>query len=214
VVGADIEGLDGRPLEAVRLATLCADLNRAFAGGVLVPFELDAGRLVGVLDPGVDALRAVLVASVGGGPVRVRWGIAQGALEAGGGDLADRARTPIAAADEAIGVGRARRDHLIVRTAVEGADRLLDGIAPLLVDLLDDLSDRQRIVARLILLDGLRQADVADELEVSRATVSVMVGRGRIRAVDRLGGAIRAVMAAAEAVESEGVAGAAEGGRP
>jgi DNA-binding CsgD family transcriptional regulator len=209
VVGADVEELDGRPVAAARLASLRSSLDAAFPGGLLAPFELGSGRIVGLLAPGIDPLRPVLVGSVGDGAVRLRWGIAQGALASGRGGIARRARALTAGADDAIDLGRARRDHLVVRTGVEGADRLLDGIAPLLVELLDDLTDRQRTVARLILLDGLRQSDVADALGVSRATVSVMVGRGRIRSVERLAGAIRAVMSAAADASAAVMAGEA-----
>jgi DNA-binding CsgD family transcriptional regulator len=202
VVGTDIEGLDGQPVAATRLASLRSGLDAAFPSGLLAPFGLEAGRIVGLLAPGTDPLRPVLVGSVGDGAARVRWGIAQGPLASVRGGIARRARALASGADEAIDLGRARRDRLVVRTGVEGADRLLDGIAPLLVELLDDLTERQRTVARLILLDGLRQSDVADALGVSRATVSVMVGRGRIRSVERLAGAIRAVMSAAAEPEA------------
>lgn len=179
VVGTDVVELDGRPVSAATITSLRSRLDDAFPGSLLAPFALDAGRIVGLLDPLADPLRPVLVGGVGDGAVRVRWAIAQGELASGRGGIARRASALMAVADEAIDVARTRRDHLVVRTGIEGADRLLDGIAPLLVELLDDLTDRQRTVARLILLDRLRQSDVADALGVSRATVSVMVGRGQ-----------------------------------
>ena len=72
-------------------------------------------------------------------------------------------------------------------TGAEPADTLLADLAPVLAELLRGLSTRQRTVARLALLDGLRQAEVAERLDVSRATVSVTYGRAR-RAVDRAAG--------------------------
>ena len=44
-----------------------------------------------------------------------------------------------------------------------------------------ELTDRQREVARLLLVDGLRRAEAAERLGVSRATVSVIAARGRVR---------------------------------
>ena len=42
---------------------------------------------------------------------------------------------------------------------------LLDDIAPALADLLGDLTDRQQVVARLVLVDGLRRSEAAARLE-------------------------------------------------
>jgi hypothetical protein len=52
-------------------------------------------------------------------------------------------------------------------------------------------------MARLLLVDGLRLAEVAERLEVSRATVSVVAGRGRVREIGRLARALRALLAGA-----------------
>ena len=70
-------------------------------------------------------------------------------------------------------------------------DELLGELAPLLADLLADLTDRQRSLARLMLVDGLRQSEVAERLGVSRATISVMAERARIRRIDGLLGVLR-----------------------
>ena len=78
------------------------------------------------------------------------------------------------------------RDGLAMRSGDDRADGLLADLAPLLAELLDDLTARQREVARLALVEHLRQADVAERLDVSRASVSVTWGRGRIRSIDRL----------------------------
>jgi DNA-directed RNA polymerase specialized sigma24 family protein len=59
--------------------------------------------------------------------------------------------------------------------------------------LLEDLSERQRELGRLLLLDGLRRAEAADRLGVSRATVSVLADRGRIREIDRLARALATI---------------------
>lgn len=57
-----------------------------------------------------------------------------------------------------------------------------------------DLTQRQRQVARLILVDGRRQAQVAAELGVARATISVMTARGHLRSIARLVAAIRLIL--------------------
>ena len=112
-----------------------------------------------------------------------------------------------------LAAARASRDQLIVRTGDAGADGLLDAIAPLLADLLGELTDRQREVARILLLEGGRQADAADALRVSRATVSVMAARGRVRAIERLAAAVRVLIRAAAraAEESAAAAGSSSG---
>jgi predicted DNA-binding protein (UPF0251 family) len=48
-------------------------------------------------------------------------------------------------------------------------------------------------VARLALLDGLRQSEVAERLGVRRATISVSFGRARIQSLAGLVAAIRRV---------------------
>ena len=70
-------------------------------------------------------------------------------------------------------------------------DALLDDLAPVLGDLLAELTVRQREVARLMLVDGMRQADVAERLEVKRATVSVLAERARVRRIASLAAALR-----------------------
>ena len=67
----------------------------------------------------------------------------------------------------------------------------------ILAELLADLTPAQARIARLMLLEDLRQADVADALNVSRATVSVAHARGHIRSIDRLLDALRGIMGAA-----------------
>ena len=78
-----------------------------------------------------------------------------------------------------------------MRVGEERTDALLAGLAPLLADLLADLTDRQRSIARLMLVEGLRQSEVAERLGVSRATISVMAERARIRRIDELLGVLR-----------------------
>jgi DNA-binding CsgD family transcriptional regulator len=72
-------------------------------------------------------------------------------------------------------------------------DLLLDDLAPVLADLLVGLTARQRTVARLALVDGLRQSEVAARLNVRRATISVSFSRARVQALRRQADAIRRV---------------------
>jgi DNA-binding NarL/FixJ family response regulator len=72
----------------------------------------------------------------------------------------------------------------------------------LLAKLLADLTDRQRVVARLILVDGLRRSEAAARLNVSRATVSVAAERAHVREIGRLTSAIGRIFAAGAAAAS------------
>jgi DNA-directed RNA polymerase specialized sigma24 family protein len=89
-------------------------------------------------------------------------------------------------------------DRLVLRTGDGETDDLLDDMAPALVDLLEGLTARQRAVARLALLDGLRQSEVAERLGVRRATISVSFGRARVQSLAGLVAAIRRVYGSAD----------------
>ncbi len=185
------------------LRALAAALDAAYADGRLAGFAVTDGRLIGILRPDADGLGVVMVAGLRVGDLRLRWALVEGELEPAGDGPSPRADGLVADARRTFELARLRRERLVIRTGEPGADRLLDGIAPLLGELLDDLTDRQRIVARLLLLDGRRQADAADALGVSRATISVLVGRGRIRSIERLADSIRAIVAAARLALAE-----------
>ena len=77
--------------------------------------------------------------------------------------------------------------------AASNVDELLADLCPVLSDLLEDLTARQRLVARMALIDDLRQSAVADRLNVRRATISVSFSRARIRSLQRLVAGIRRV---------------------
>ena len=79
---------------------------------------------------------------------------------------------------------------LVVESGDPPTDELLDDIAPLLAELLGDLTLRQRVVARLLLVEGLRRSEAAARLGVSRATVSVAAERAHVRSIGRLAAAI------------------------
>jgi predicted DNA-binding protein (UPF0251 family) len=59
------------------------------------------------------------------------------------------------------------------------------------------------MIARLMLVERLRQSDVAERLGVSRATISVMAERARVRRIEGLLGALRQIV-------TEGVAARAD----
>jgi DNA-directed RNA polymerase specialized sigma24 family protein len=77
----------------------------------------------------------------------------------------------------------------------DAADRLLDDLAPLLAALLGDLTERQRVIGRLILVEGLRRSEVAARLNVRRATISVAADRAHLRSIARLAEALRTIFA-------------------
>ncbi len=179
----------GAPLGEAGLRRLAALLEAACEPAWMARFAVRDGSLVGLLAADADPLRPILVAGLLPDAPHGRWAIAAGA----GSNEAALVRRAL----EALAVARASRDALIVRTPEAGADRLLDAIAPLLLELVGELTERQRELARLLLVAGRRQADAADLLGVSRATVSVMAARGRVRAIHRRAGAVRVIVAAA-----------------
>jgi DNA-directed RNA polymerase specialized sigma24 family protein len=92
-----------------------------------------------------------------------------------------------------IDLARRQRDDLLMVTGDPHADELLDGTAPVLGSLLVRLTDRQREVARLSLLDGLRQSEIAERRGVARATVSVASTRADVRSLARLLATVRQI---------------------
>ena len=86
--------------------------------------------------------------------------------------------------------------RLSARSGDARTDALVDALAPGLVALLERLTDRQREVARLLLVDGVRRARIAETLGISRPTVSVMVDRARIVELGPLAAALDRLFAA------------------
>jgi PAS domain-containing protein len=104
-------------------------------------------------------------------------------------------RSPDSFAAELIETAKRQRDGLLMVTGDGRSDGLLASIAPVLAELLAGLTTRQRVVARLSLIEDLRQAEVAEQLEVARATVSVTFRRAHVRSIGRLRDAVRAIFA-------------------
>ncbi len=177
---------------AAGLRRLAAALDKTYGPDRLAPFDFTQGdELQGLLATRADPVRAVLAAALDEQAPRLRWAIAVGPVDEGAGPATQRTGQAFLTAREAIGEARALRVGMILRTGDAAADALADDLTPLLVELLDRLTARQRQIARLILVDALRQVDVARRLGISRAAVSIAVSRALIPSIGRLAHAIR-----------------------
>ena len=175
------------------LRALASQLDRQYADERLAPFGFTQGdELQGLLTAGADPFAAILRASLDEGALRMRWAVASGPVDPGTGPATERTGAAFLAAREAIARARSQRDGLLVVTGDRATDTLLADVAPMFMILLDELTDRQREIARLMLVDGLRQADVADRLRIARPTVSVAADRAHIREIGRLRNALLA----------------------
>ncbi len=174
------------------LRSLSAELEDAFPADVrLAAFEFTQGdELQGLLRPDADPLDAVIRAWLRPDSLPMRWVVVAGEIDAGRGPATQRTGAAFLRARERLAEATARRDGLLVSSGDPATDRLLDDLAPLLAELLAEMTDRQRVVARLILVGRLRRAEVAERLEVTRATVSVAADRAHVRAIGRLAAAI------------------------
>jgi hypothetical protein len=170
------------------LRTLKSELDGAYSPGErLAPFAFTQGdELQGLLSVSADPLRAVVRAGLHAGWRQMRWAISIGEIDPGEGPATERSGPAFIAARTLLATAATRRDGLLVTTGNARIDTLLDDGAPLLVELMDDLTDRQREIARLLLVEGCRRSEAAARLNVSRATVSVMADRARVRSIGRL----------------------------
>ncbi len=196
---------------AAWLRDLVAVLDHSYGEARLADFDFTQGdELQGLLDPGADPTRAILQAALGPGARRVRWVCVWGQVDPGQGPTTQRTGQAFIDARQVLGEARLAHERLVFRTGDPESDSLLAGMAPALVDLLDGLTDHQRVVGAMALLDGLRQAEVAERLEIRRATVSVAFGRARVNSVGRLARAIAKVCASANstATQAKGAKGA------
>jgi hypothetical protein len=183
------------PRAASWLRTLRADLNDAFRAERLAPFEFTQGdELQGLLRYDADPFGAVVRAATHPDTLRMRWVMAVGAIDPGTGPATQRSGPAFLEARAISARARQRREPLVVRTGDEPTDRLLDGITPALARLLGELTGAQRAVARLILVDGLRQVEVARRLGIKPPTVSVASERAALREVRGLLAAARQLL--------------------
>ena len=183
------------------LRALASELERAYAREQrLAPPGITQGdELQLLLAPDADPFPAVVRASLRPDTLPMRWAIVTGLVDPGRGRATERTGPAFVEARRAIERSKPSRELLTVRTGDPARDALLNDLAPLLPRLLGELTARQRELARLLLVDGLRQADAADVLGISRATVSVMTERARIREIGRLAHALAALLGVADA---------------
>jgi DNA-binding CsgD family transcriptional regulator len=181
------------------LRTLRSDLNEAYpAGERLAAFEFTQGdEIQGLLAPSADPTRAVLRAALHPDAVPMRWVIVRGEVDPGDGPATQRSGPAFIAARERLANTAGRRETVGVFIGDPEIDDLLSGLAPLLGELLADLTDRQREIAWLIVIDGLRRSDAAARLGVSRATVSVAADRAHLRSIGELARVVRTLLARA-----------------
>lgn len=182
------------------LRELVAELDAAYGSQRLAPFGFTQGdELQGLIEATADPFVAVLHAALGPEGRRMRWVVVRGGTDAdttGGKAPATEWTGPaFVVAREAIETARTGHERLVILTGQADVDALLADLAPALVDLLDGLTRRQRTVARLALIEDLRQSEVADRLQVRRATISVSFSRARVRSLQRLVAGIRRVYA-------------------
>ena len=180
------------------LRDLVVELDAVYGDERLARFGFTQGdELQGLLAPAADPFTAVLHAALGSGGRRMRWVAVRGEADEdpAGGDVPATERTGAAfvVARHAIDEARTGHERLVVITGRAETDALLAELTPALVDMLDSLTERQRLVARLALIDDLRQSEVAERLKVRRATISVSFSRARVRSLQRLVAGIRRV---------------------
>jgi hypothetical protein len=182
------------------LRTLTAELEAAVPpGSLLAPFEFTQGdELQGLLAPDADPLEPVLLASLHPERSPMRWVIVAGEVDPGTGPATQRTGPAFLRARERLAEAAARRDNFLMSSGHPPTDALLDRLAPVLADLLGDLTERQVAIGRLLIVERLRQSEAADRLHVTRATVSVAANRAHIRSITRLASALRELFAAGQ----------------
>ena len=177
------------------LRDLVVDFDRVYGRDKLARFGFTQGdELQGLLSPDADPIMAVLRAALRPDALQMRWAVSRSQIDPGSGPATERTGAAFLAAREAIVRAKTQRDGLIVVTGDAATDTLLGNVAPLFAILLDELTDRQREIARLVLVEGLRQSEVAERLNIKRPTVSVAYERARIREIGRLRNALLALL--------------------
>jgi RNA polymerase sigma factor (sigma-70 family) len=153
------------------------------------------GELRGLLEPDADPIEAVLRAALHADFRPIRWAIVRGPVHRGRGGATHRVGTAFMMARHEMEAARDSHERLVILSGDEAADELLADLNPILADLLDGLTERQRTIARLAILQQLRQSEIADRLGVRAATISVSFSRARLRSLQRLVSGIRRVYA-------------------
>jgi hypothetical protein len=174
------------------LRTLASELEDAYpAESRLADFEFTQGdEIQGLLRPDADPLAAILRAWLHPERRRMRWVVVAGDVDPGTGPATQRTGPAFLFARERLAEATSRRDGLLMSTDDPETDRLLDDLAPILAELLGDLTPTQRAIGRLILVDGMRRSEAAERLNKARATVSVAAERAHLRSIGRLAAAL------------------------
>jgi DNA-binding CsgD family transcriptional regulator len=190
------------------LRTLTAELEAATPPeSLLAPFEFTQGdELQGLLASDADPLDAVLRASFNPDRKPMRWVIVAGEVDPGTGPATQRTGPAFLRARERLAEAGARRDNLLMSSGDPATDALLDRIAPVLAEMLGDLTRRQMVIGRLLVIEGLRRSEAADRLHISRATVSVVADRAHIRSITGLASALRELFATGQDAVAAGEA--------
>lgn len=179
---------------AAFLRALRDDLDAAYDAERLAPAGFTQGDEIQLLlAPDADPFRGVVRAAVHPDARELRWAVVAGDVDWGTGPATERNGPAFHAARELLERAKTRREGMAAVTGDREADTLLADLAPLLPALLGELTARQREIAHLLLVDGIRRADAADRLRVSRATVSVIADRARVRHLARLSAALASI---------------------
>ncbi len=179
------------------LASLCRSLDDVYRDERLAAFEFTQGdEIQGLLRPTADPFRAILASMLrpSSGPKgvpRMRWVAVLGRVDAGRGPATHRTGPAFVRARALLTQARSERDGLLCETGDPTADAYLAGTAPMLAAIIERMTDRQRQVARLALIDGLRRSEIAERLDVARPTISVSYARADVRNLSRLVDALR-----------------------
>ncbi len=191
VLFGDVVDSQADPGASAFLRALRDELEASYGTRRLAPAGFTQGdELQLLLAPGADPFTAVLRAALHPDARELRWAVVAGDVLAGTGPATERAGPAFVAARELLERAKTRREGLLAVTGDALADALLLDLGPVLAALLAELTDRQREVARLLLIEGLRRAEAAERLGVSRATVSVIATRGRVRHLASLASAL------------------------
>ncbi len=187
------------PAATAWLRTLAADLTAAVpADQRLADFEFTQGdEIQGLLAIHADPIAVVLHAVLHPAALPMRWVVVAGTVDPGQGPATQRSGPAFIAARDRLELTVGRRERLAAVSGDPDTDALLDGTAPLLGTLLAELTERQRAIAWLVLVEGLRRSEAAARLGVSRATVSVAADRAHLRAIGDLAGVVRTLLARA-----------------
>jgi predicted DNA-binding protein (UPF0251 family) len=180
------------------LRWLVGELDGRYGDKRIAPFGFTQGdELQGLLRIEADPLTAILIAALAPDARPIRWAVVHGGIHTGKGPATERTGDAFLKARQEINAARTSHDRIVIITGDGYADDLLADFTPALADLLDSLTVRQREIAHLALIDGLRQSEVAERLHVRRATISVAFARARARSIQHLVDGIRKVYASA-----------------